>query len=125
MKNSSVTTAWIFSILFLGLAIFGLISELLPKEHAFLDTNIVLNITHLITAIALALVTKQGANAAIQLVRIFGSTYMLISAIGFIGMNMQVADQWSYAIYLHFLNYVQFGLGGAMYSLGTRKLSIT
>lgn len=121
MKISSVTTAWIFSILYLVLAILGFISDLLPKNNAFLDINVILNFTHLITAIGLALVTKQGANNAIQLVRIFGSTYMLISAIGFIGMNMQVADQWSYAIYMHFLNYIQFGLGAAMYSLGTRK----
>ena len=119
MKNSSVTTAWIFSILFLVLAITGFISDLLPEEKAFLETNIILNFTHLITAMGFALVTKQGTSSAIHLVRVFGSTYMLISAIGFMGMNIQVADEWSYAIYTNFLNYLQFTLGAAMYTLGT------
>lgn len=118
MKNSSVTAAWIFSILFLLLAITGFISDSLPEEKAFLETNVILNFTHLITAMGFALVTKQGSNSAIHLVRVFGSTYMLISAIGFLGMNIQVADQWSYAIYTNFLNYLQFVLGTAMYTLG-------
>lgn len=119
VKNSSVTTAWIFSILFLVLAIIGFISDLLPEEKAFLETNVILNFTHLITAMGLALVTKQGTNPAIHLVRVFGSTYMLISAIGFMGMNIQVTDEWSYNIYTNFLNYLQFALGTAMYTLGT------
>lgn len=119
MKNSSVTTAWIFSMLFLVLAIAGFISDLLPEEEAFLETNVILNFTHLITAIGFGLVTKQGANAAIHLIRVFGSTYMLISAMGFMGMNIQVADEWSYAVYTNFLIYVQFVLGTAMYTLGT------
>ena len=58
MKISSVTTAWIFSILFLVLAIIGFISDLLPEEKVFLETNIILNFTHLITAMGFALVTK-------------------------------------------------------------------
>ena len=119
MENSSVATAWIFSILFLVLAITGFISDLLLEENAFLETNVILNFTHLITAMGSALVTKQGTNSAILLVRVFGSTYMLISAIGFVGMNIQVADEWSYAIYTNFLNYLQFALGTAMYTLGT------
>ena len=119
MKNSSVTTAWIFSILFLVLAITGFISDLLPEEKAFLESNVILNFTHLITAMGFALVTKQGTDPTVHLVRVFGSTYMLISAIGFMGMNMQVADDWSYAIYTNFLNYLQFALGSAMYTLGT------
>ncbi len=119
MKNSSVTIAWIFSILFLVLAIAGFISDLLPEDKAFLETNVILNFTHLITAMGLALVTKQGTDSVIHLVRVFGSSYMLISSIGFMGMNIQVADEWSYAIYTNFLNYLQFALGTAMYTLGT------
>jgi hypothetical protein len=119
VKNSSVTTAWIFSILFFLLAIIGFISDLLPEEKAFLETNTILNFTHLITAMGFALATKQGSNSAIHLIRVFGSTYMLISAIGFLGMNIQVADEWSYAIYTNFLNYIQFILGTVMYTLGT------
>jgi len=53
------------------------------------------------------------------LVRVFGSTYMLISAIGFMSMNIQVADESSYAIYTNFLKYLQFALGTTMYALGT------
>lgn len=118
MKNSSVSTAWIFSTLFFVLSVFGFISDFLPEDKAFLETNIILNLTHLITAIGFALVTKRGENEAVHLIRVFGSTYMLISAIGFMGMNIQVAEEWSYAIYTNLLTYLQFGLGAAMYIQG-------
>jgi len=111
MKNSSVITVWIFSALFLVLAILGFISDSLPLERAFFETNTILNLTHLITAIGFAVVTKQGADASIHLIRVFGAAYTLISAIGFMGMNIQIEEQWSYDIYVNFLNHAQFGLG--------------
>ncbi len=111
MKNPSVTTAWIFSALFLVLALLGFISDSLSVERAFLETNTILNLTHLITAIGFAFVAKQSVDESIHLIRVFGLVYMLISAIGFMGMNIQIGAPWSYAIYLNFLNYVQFGLG--------------
>jgi len=119
MKNSSGTIAWIFSALFFVLALLGFISDLLPVEKAFLETNTILNLTHLITAVGFAFVAKQGADESIRLIRVFGLTYMLISSIGFLGMNMQIGEQWLYAIYINFLNYVQFGLGVALSILGS------
>jgi heme/copper-type cytochrome/quinol oxidase subunit 4 len=119
MKKSSVTTVWIFSALFLVLALLGFISDSLPVERAFFETNTILNLTHLITAIGFAVVTKQGVDASIHLIRVFGSAYTLISAIGFMGMNIQIEEQWSYDIYVNFLNYAQFGLGVTLYTFGS------
>lgn len=123
MKNHAVTTAWTFSILFLVLAVLGFVSDSMPVERSLFETNAILNITHLLTAIGFAIVAKQGSSASIRLIRVFGSTYMLISAIGFIGMNMQIEERWSYAIYINFLTYSQFALGTALYIIGSRLKS--
>lgn len=123
MKNHVVTTSWTFSILFLVLAVLGFVSDSMPVESSFFETNIILNFTHLLTAIGFAIVAKQGVVASIHLIRVFGSTYMLISAIGFIGMNLQIEERWSYAIYINFLNYSQFTLGTTLYIIGSRLKS--
>jgi heme/copper-type cytochrome/quinol oxidase subunit 4 len=120
MKNYAVTTAWTFSTLFLVLALLGFVSNSMPVERSLFETNIILNLTHLITAIGFAIVAKQGVDSSIHLIRVFGSTYMLISAIGFVGMNMHIEERWSYAIYINFLNYTQFALGTALYIIGSR-----
>lgn len=119
MKNHAVTTAWTFSILFLVLAVLGFVSDSMPVERSLFETNAILNITHLLTAIGFAIVAKQGVGASIHLIRVFGSTYMLISAIGFVGMNMQIEEKWSYALYINFLNYSEFALGTALYIIGS------
>ncbi len=108
--------AWVSSALFLALALLGFISDSLLIGKALFETNIILNLTHLITAIGLAIVAKQGIDASISLIRVFGSAYMLISAIGFIGMNMQTEGQ---SLHVDFLNYVQFSLGVTLYILGS------
>ncbi len=110
MKNSS-TIAWAFSILFLVLALLGFISDSLPVDSAFLETNTILNVTHLITAVGFAFVAKENVDESIHHIQVFGVTYMMISGIGFMGMNMQIGEPWSYVLYLNFLNYIQFGLG--------------
>lgn len=123
MKNHAITTAWTFFILFLILAVLGFVSDSMPVESSLFETNAILNLTHLLTAIGFAIVAKQGSSASIHLIRVFGSTYMLISAIGFIGMNMQIEEGWSYAIYINFLNYSQFALGITLYIVGSRLKS--
>jgi len=35
------------------------------------------------------------------------------------GMNIQIEEQWSYDIYVNFLNYAQFGLGVTLYTFGS------
>lgn len=116
IKNYAVILAWVASILFLALAILGFISDSRLVERALFETNIILNLTHLITAIGLAIVAKQGVDASISLIRVFGSAYMLISAIGFIGINMQTEGQ---SLHVDFLNYVEFSLGVTLYILGS------
>ena len=111
MKNASVITAWTFLVLFLVLALLGFISDSLPIDSAFLETNTILNLTHLMTAVGFAVVAKESVDESIHHIQVFGVAYMLISGIGFMGMNIQIGEPWSYALYLNFLNYVQFGLG--------------
>ena len=40
---------------------------------------------------------------------------MLVSGIGFMGINIKVWEEWSHIIYLNFLNYLQFGLGASLH----------
>ena len=110
MKSSSII-AWTFSVLFLVLATLGFISDSLPVDSAFLETNTILNLTHLITAVGFAVVAKENVDESIYHIQVFGVAYMLISGIGFMGMNIQIGEPWSYALYLNLLNYLQFGFG--------------
>ena len=110
MKSSSII-AWTFSVLFLLLATLGFISDSLPVDSAFLETNTILNLTHLITAVGFAVVAKENVDESIYHIQVFGVAYMLISGIGFMGMNIQIGEPWSYALYLNLLNYLQFGFG--------------
>jgi len=119
MHISVTTITWTFYGIFLVLAALGFISEYLPIEKAFLGTNMVLNLTHLITAIGFAAASKKGVNISIQYIRIIGTVYMLISLIGFMGTTIILDDQWADVIYLNLLNYLQFGLGVILSVFGT------
>ena len=117
IKATSIT--WAFYGMFLVLAILGFISDLQPIDRAFLGTNMILNLTHLITAIGFAFVSKQGISASIQFIRVIGMAYMLISFIGFMGVNVLIGGQWKDVIYLNLLSYLQFGLGVTLSIFGT------
>ena len=79
----------------------------------------ILNLTHLITAVGFAVVSKQGVSVSIQFIRVIGMAYMLISFIGFMGVNILIGEQWEDVIYLNLLCYLQFGLGVALSISGT------
>ena len=119
MYINVATTTWAFYTIFLVLAALGFISDFQPVDRAFLGTNTTLNLTHLITAIGFAIVSKQSSNISIQFIRIIGMTYMLISLIGFMGVNILIGDQWKDVIFLNLMNYIQFSLGVALSVIGT------
>ena len=119
MHISITTITLTFCGIFLVLAVLGFISEYLPIEKAFLETNAVYNITHLITAIGFVTVSKKGVNISIQFIQIIGIAYMLISLIGFISVTIIIEDQWADVIYLNLLSYLQFGLGVILSIFGT------
>ena len=119
MSINASSIAWAFYGAFLVLAVLGFISDSLPIEKAFLGTNTVLNLTHLITAIGFAVFSKQGISASIQFIRVIGMAYMLISFIGFMGINIMIGEQWEDVIYLNLLSYLQFGLGVILSILGS------
>ena len=111
MNINAASIAWTFYGVFLVLAILGFISDSLPIDRAFLGTNTILNLTHLITAVGFAVVSKQDVSVSIQFIRVIGMAYMLISLIGFMGISILIGEQWEDVIYLNLLNYLQFGLG--------------
>jgi len=119
MNINAATITWTFYGLFLVLSILGFISDWLPIEESFLETNVILNFTHLITAAGFVIASKQGVSLSIQFIRIIGIAYMLISLIGFMGVSLLVGEQWADVLYLNLLSYVQFGLGVALSILGT------
>jgi len=118
MNINAASIAWTFCGVFLVLAILGFISDSLPIDRAFLGTNTILNLTHLITAIGFAASSKQSINLSIQFIRVIGTAYMLISLIGFMGINILIGEQWEDVIYLNLLSYLQFGLGVILSILG-------
>ncbi len=119
MSNDSVKIAWIFVAMFMWITLLGFIPNFYPGETVFLETYMPLNIIHLITAICFIIVTRSNENTRIQSMQMFGMAYMLISVIGFMGMNIQIGEQWENVIRLNLLNYVQFGLGIALSVFGT------
>lgn len=119
MNFNSVTTAWAFSAVFLVLTILGFFTDSLPEGRDFLKTNMVINFTHLTTAIGFALVAKLDIGASIQFIRVIGMAYMLISLIGFMGMSIVIGEQWEKVVYHNFLTYLQFGLGVILSILGS------
>ena len=119
MNINAASIAWTFYGVFLVLAILGFISDSLPIDRAFLGTNTILNLTHLITAIGFAAASKQSINLSIQFIRAIGTAYMLISLIGFMGINILIGEQWEDVIYLNLLSYLQFSLGVILSILGS------
>jgi len=119
MNINATSISWTFYAIFLVLAILGFISDSLPINRAFLETNTILNFTHLITAIGFAVVSKQAVSGSIQFIRVIGMAYMLISLIGFMGISIMIDEQWEDVIYLNLLSYLQFGLGVILSILGS------
>ncbi len=111
MNNKTIVLAWIYAFIFLGITVLGLISNSLPGEKAFFETNLTFNLVHLTTAIWFVFSTRVNEIIRIQSMQMFGMTFMLISVIGFLGTNLQIGYQLSDVIYLNLQSYLQFGLG--------------
>ena len=130
MNINAASMAWTFYALFLVLTALGLISDFQPADKAFLETNTILNLTHMITAIGFSIVSKQNRNITIQFIRIIGMAYMLISLIGFMGVNIVIGEKWEEVIYLNLLSYIQFSLGvilsisGTIFNKGLRSAEV-
>ena len=118
MSNDSVKVAWIFAAMFMWITLLGPIPNFFPGETVFLETYMSLNIIHLITAIFFIVITRSEERTRIQFIQMFGLVYMLISLIGFMGMDIKIGEQWEAVIRLNLLNYVQFSLGVALSTIG-------
>jgi len=111
MNNSANLIIKIFSLVFFLLSILGFISDWLPKERAFLETNTILNVIHMATAIGLSAFTTLSIEISIMALNLLGITYMLISEVGFMGINLKMAEQWDDVFSFNLLTYLQFGSG--------------
>ena len=118
MSNNSVKVAWIFVAMFMWITFLGFIPNFFPGETVFLETYMPLKLIHLITAICFIVVARLDENTRIQSMLRFGLVYLLISGIGFMGMNIEIGEQWEAVIRLNLLNYVQFSLGVALSAIG-------
>ena len=119
MNINAASMAWTFYAIFLVLAALGFISDHQPVDRVFLDTNMALNLTHLITAVGFAVVSKQDVKITIQFIQTIGMAYMMISLIGFMGVNIVIGEKWEEVISLNLLSYIQFGLGVILSIFGT------
>ncbi len=118
MNNDSVKVAWVFAAMFMWITLLGSIPNFFPEETVFLETYMPLKLIHLITAICFIVVARLDENTRIQSMLRFGLVYLLISGIGFMGMNIEIGEQWEAVIRLNLLNYVQFSLGVALSAIG-------
>lgn len=118
MNNDSIKVAWIFSAMFLWITLLGFIPNFFPREPIFLESYTALKIIHLITGICFIIVTRADEHKRIQFIQSFGLLYMLISAIGFMGVDIKTGEQWDIVIRLNLVNYVQFSLGVALSTIG-------
>lgn len=118
MNNISVKVAWLFAVIFMWIAFIEFSSNFFNVEKEFFETNLTLKLVHIITAIFFIVLTRLDEEIRIQSIQVFGITYMMISGIGFMGMNIRIGVQWESAIYLNLLTYLQFGLGIALSAIG-------
>lgn len=118
MNNDSVKVAWIFAAAFMWIAFIEFSSNFFNVEKEFFETNLTLKLVHIITAIFFIVATRFDEDMRIQFIQVLGITYMMISGIGFMGMNIRIGVQWESAIYLNLLTYIQFGLGIALSAIG-------
>ena len=118
MNNDSVKVAWIFAAMFMWITLLGFIPNFFSGETVFLETYMPLKLIHLITAICFIVIIWSDEKTRIQFVQIFGLVCMLISVIGFMGMDIKIGEQWEAVIRLNLLNYVQFSLGVALSAIG-------
>ena len=118
MNNISVKVAWLFAAVFMWIAFIEFSSNFFNLEKEFFETNLTLKLVHIITAIFFIVLTRLDEEIRIQSIQVFGITYMIISGIGFMGMNIRIGVQWESAIYLNLLTYIQFGLGIALSGIG-------
>ncbi len=59
-----------------------------------------------------------GGNALVSCLQFFGLIYLLLSGIGFIGIDLKIEEQWETVIQLNFINYIQLIFGIALYVTG-------
>ncbi|MGI9227667.1 MAG: hypothetical protein ACR2PU_02630 [Gammaproteobacteria bacterium] len=118
MNNISVKVAWLFAAVFMWIAFVEFSSNFFHVEKEFFETNLTLKLVHIITAIFFIVVTRMDDDTRVQSIQLFGLTYMMISGIGFMGMNIRIGVQWESVIYLNLLTYMQFALGISLSAIG-------
>ena len=118
MKNIPVTVSWLFATIIVGIPIFGCVGNSLYGEEIISIRCTIYSFIHITTAISFAAIAWLGGKLLVPSLRMFGLTYLLISGIGFMGMDLKIGEHWESVIQLNLLNYVQFSLGVALSAIG-------
>lgn len=118
MKNITVTMAWVFAAIIVGIPIFGCIGNSLYGEEILSISCKIYSFIHITTAIGFAAIAWLGGKSLVPSLQIFGLIYMLIGGIGFIGMDLKIGEQWEAVLRFNLLNYIQFSLGVALSVIG-------
>ena len=118
MKNITVPVARVFAAIIVGIPIFRCIGNSLYGEEILSISCKIYSFIHITTAIGFAAIAWLGGKALVPSLQIFGLIYMLISGIGFIGMDLKIGEQWEAVLQLNLLTYIQFSLGVALSVIG-------
>ena len=119
MKNTSVTIARIFSVLFLLGTAIGFVSNLLPIDNDLLKTGAVVIMVHLALTAIFFFVAYLSTNISIKSLQMVGLIYILVSGIGFVGLSIQINGEWLNVIYPNLLHYFQFASGIVLCASGS------
>ena len=119
MKNITVTVAWVFAVIIVGLPIFGCIVNSAYGVESLPISYKIYGFIHVTTAIGFVAIALLGGKELVPFMRAFGMIYMLVALIGFLGMNLQVGYQWLDVISVNALNYIEFGLGISLSAVGS------
>ena len=111
MKNTTVTVAWTFAAVIMGISIFGCIGNSLPGEKIFSISCKIYSFIHITTAIGFAVIAWLGGILLVPSLQIFGLSYMLISGVAFMGMDLNIGEKWESVILLNSQSYLLFALG--------------
>lgn len=118
MNNITVKIAWVFAAIIVGISIFGCIGNSLFGEEILSISCKVYSFIHITTAIVFVAIAWLDGKGLIHSLQVFGIIYMLISAIGFMGVDLQIGEHWETVIQLNIQNYIQFTLGVTLSVIG-------
>ena len=118
-RLSPHTLAWIFAAAFALAGLLGFVPNPLLGPDGLFVTNAAHNVVHLATAALFALFAGRGDAAALLFTRIFGPTYLLVGAVGFLVLSGGAGGMLLGLVHINQLdNFLHLGLGAVISAAG-------